>query len=87
MSLHINVHLIMFIVVTQCLGRVQLCDPMDYSPPGSSVHGVSQARILEWVAISPPGDLPDPDIEPRSPALQADSLPPEPKGKPIIDIV
>ena len=29
-----------------------LCDPVDYSPPGSSVHGVSQARILEWVAIS-----------------------------------
>ena len=52
MSLHINVHLIMFIVVAQCLGHVQLCDPMDYSLPGSSVHGVSQARILEWVAIS-----------------------------------
>ena len=29
-----------------------LCDPMDYSPPGSSVHGISRARILEWVAIS-----------------------------------
>ena len=29
-----------------------LCDPMVYSPPGSSVHGISQARILEWVAIS-----------------------------------
>ena len=29
-----------------------LCDPMDYSPPGPSVHGISQARILEWVAIS-----------------------------------
>ena len=29
-----------------------LCDPMDYSPPGFSVHGISQARILEWVAIS-----------------------------------
>ena len=29
-----------------------LCDPMDYSPPGSSVHGIMQARILEWVAIS-----------------------------------
>ena len=29
-----------------------LCDPMDSSPPGSSVHGISQARILEWVAIS-----------------------------------
>ena len=29
-----------------------LCDPMDYSPPGSSVHGIFQVRILEWVAIS-----------------------------------
>ena len=29
-----------------------LCDPMDYSPPGSAVNGISQARILEWVAIS-----------------------------------
>ena len=29
-----------------------LCNPMDYSPPGSSVHGILQARILEWVAIS-----------------------------------
>ena len=29
-----------------------LCDPVDYSPPGSSVHGILQARILEWVAIS-----------------------------------
>ena len=32
--------------------RPTLCDPMDYSPPGSSVHGILQARILEWVAIS-----------------------------------
>ena len=32
-----------------------LCDPMDCSPPGSSVHGILQARILEWVAISPSG--------------------------------
>ena len=31
---------------------VRLCDPVDCSPPGSSVHGISQARILEWVAIS-----------------------------------
>ena len=29
-----------------------LCDPIDYSPPGSTVHGILQARILEWVAIS-----------------------------------
>ena len=33
------------------LSCVQLCDPMDYSLPGSSVHGILQARILEWVAI------------------------------------
>ena len=37
------------VLVTQsCL---TLCDPMDCSPPGSSVHGILQARILEWVAI------------------------------------
>ena len=56
-----------------------LSDPMDCSPPGSSVHGIFQARILECVAIfSSPGDLPDPSNKPRSPALQADSLPSEP---------
>ena len=44
-----------------------LCDPMDCSLPRSSVHGIFQARILEWVAI--PGDLPDPGIEFTSPAL------------------
>ena len=55
---------------------------MDYSPPGSSVHGMLQVRILEWVAFPPPGDLPDPGIELRSPALQADALPSEPPGKP-----
>ena len=47
---------------------------MDCSPPGSSVHGISWARILEWVAIPSPGDLPNPGIEPMSSALQADSL-------------
>ena len=46
-----------------------LCDPMDCSPPGSSVHGISEARILECVAIAFSGDLPDPGIEPASPAL------------------
>ena len=54
---------------------------MDCNPPGSSVHGILQARILEWVAISFSGDLPNPGIEPGSPALQADSLS-EPPGKP-----
>ena len=113
--------------------------PMDCSPPGSSVCGIFQARVLEWGAIAfsdwevrwldqshrpccvvlgrsvmsdssqphglspsrllcpwgfsrqedwsglpcpPPGDLPDPRIKPRSPELQADSLPSEPPGKP-----
>ena len=61
-----------------------LSDPKDCSPPGSSVHGIFQARVLEWggVPLPSPGDLPDPGIEPRSPALQADALPSEPPGKP-----
>ena len=54
------------------------CDSMDCSPPGSSVHGILKARILEWVAICFSRASPDPGIEPRSPALQADSLPAEP---------
>ena len=55
---------------------------MDCSLLGSSVHGILQARILEWVAISFSRDLPDPGIEPRSPVLQADDLPTELWGKP-----
>ena len=58
-----------------------LCDRMDYSPPGSFVHGILQARILEWVAVPSSRDLANPRIEPRSPALQVDSLPSEPLGK------
>ena len=49
-----------------------LCDPMDYCLPGFSVHGILRARTLEWVPS--PRDLPNPGIETRSPALQADSL-------------
>ena len=66
--------------------RLTLCDPMDCSLPGSSIHGILQARLLEWVAISfsrgssPPGDLPNPGIEPRSPTLQADASTSEPPG-------
>ena len=50
-----------------------LCDPTDYT----TVHGILQARILEWVAFPFSRDLPDPRIKPGSPALQADSSPPE----------
>jgi len=49
-----------------------------------TVHGILQARILEWVSFPfsrDPRD-PNPGIEPRSPTLQADSLPAEPQGKP-----
>ena len=49
----------------------------EYSLPGSSVHGILQAGMLEWVAFSSPGDLSNSGIEPRSPASQADSLPTE----------
>ena len=46
-----------------------LCNAMDRSLPRSSVCGILQARILEQVPFPPPGDLPDPGIEPTSPAL------------------
>ena len=49
---------------------------MDYA-----VHRILQTRILEWVAIPSPGELPNPGIEPRSPTLQVDSLPTELQGK------
>ena len=52
-----------------------LCDPMDCSLSGSFLHGILQVRVMEWVAISFSRGSSDPGIEPRSPALQADSLP------------
>jgi len=62
-----------------------LCDPVDYSPPGSSVHGIFQGRILEQVACPTPGDLTDPGIEPvsvASPTLVGRFLTTVPSGKP-----
>ena len=60
--------------VTQSCDWVEytLCDPVEYT-----VHGILQARILEWVAV------PNPGIKSKSPTLQAESLPAEPPGKPI----
>ena len=60
-----------------------LWDSMSCSPPGSSVHGIFQAKILEQVAISTPQNLCDSGMEPGFPALLADSLPSEPPGKPL----
>ena len=65
--------------VTQ--SSLTLCDPMDYT-----VHRILQARILEWVVYLSPADPPDPGIELGSTALQADSLPTEPSGKPRLKI-
>ena len=59
-----------------------LCDLVDYCPPGSSVHGILQARILQWVVISSLQEIfPDPGVEPGSPVLHVDSLPSEPSWK------
>ena len=67
------------LVVQSCL---TLCNPIYCSLPGSSVHGIFQARILEWVAMPSPGDLPDPQIDPGSLAVQLDSLSSELPGRP-----
>ena len=62
-----------------------LCDPMDHSPPGASVHGFSRQEYWSGLPCPPTGDLPNPGIEPRSPALPVDSLLSEPPGKPKTD--
>ena len=67
------------LVAQSCL---TLCDPMDCIPPGSSVHGILQARILEWVAIPFSRASSQPRDRTWCPALQADSLLSEPPGKP-----
>ncbi|CAI9158477.1 unnamed protein product [Rangifer tarandus platyrhynchus] len=59
-----------------------LCNPRVCGPPGSSVQGIPQARILEWVAISFSGNFLYPRIEPTSPALGGKSFTIEPPGKP-----
>ena len=63
-----------------------LRDPMVCSPPGSSIHGDSPGKntgeYCSGLPSPPLGDFPNPGIKPRSPTLQADSLPSEPLGKP-----
>ena len=78
----------LFFLCTWVYSVTQSCpalwDPVDYSLPGSSVHGIFQARILEWVAISSFRDLPDTGIEPTSPALAGRFFTTVPPGKPPI---
>ena len=86
----IIMHLFLFVFYVLCLVTqpcLTLCDTLDCSPPGSSVHGIFQARIPEWLPFPSPRDLPNLGIElvsPVSPALQADCLPAEPLGKPYL---
>ena len=70
----------MCVLVTQsCL---TLCNPTDYSLLGSSIPEILQVRMLEWAAILFSRDLPNPGIEPGSPALQADTSLSESPRKP-----
>ena len=72
------------LVAQSCL---TLCDPMDCSAPGASVHGILQERILKWAAMHSSRGSSNKGIKPRSPTLQADSLPSEPCGKPKNTVV
>ena len=63
-----------------------LCDPMDCSPPGSLVHEIIRQEYWNALPFPSPGDLPNPGMDPGSPALQAGSLLSEPPGKPIAPI-
>ena len=70
------------LVAQSCL---TLCDPMNCSLLGSSVHGTLQARILEWVAISFSRGSSQPRDQTQVSCIVADSLPSEPPGKPLIN--
>ena len=76
------IHIYRLCSVTQSWPALQ--DSMDCSPPGSSVHGISQARILEWVAVPFSRDLLDTGMEtvsPESLALAGRFFTTEPPGK------
>ena len=56
-------------VKVKSLSRIRLCDPMDCSLPGFSIHGIFQQEYSSGLPFPSPGDLPNPGIEPQSPAL------------------
>ena len=62
------------------------CDAMDYNPPGSSVHRISQARKLEQLPLPSQGDPPDPGIKTTFPALAGGFYTTEPPWEPVFDI-
>ena len=73
-----------------CVLVAQSCptlgNPMDCSPPGSSVHGILRQEYWNGLPFTSPGDLPDPGIKPVSPALQADALPSELLEKSLVNV-
>ena len=73
--------IICMLVAQSCM---TLCNPMDLAHQAPLSIGFSRQEHWSGWPFLPPGDLPDPGIEPRSPALQAGSLPPEPPGKSIL---
>ena len=88
----VEFHLSPLLCVSMCACSVAqscptLCDPMDCSLPGASIHGISKARILEWVVISSSRGFPNlPWVEPISPAspMQVDCLLACHLGNPIL---
>ena len=70
---------VLFVCAQSCL---TLCNPMDCTLPGSSVHGISQQGYWNGLPFSPPGNLPDLGIKPMSPALAGRFFTTESPGKP-----
>ena len=74
-----------YVLYCGCLvaqSRLTVCSPMNWGPQGPSVHRISRQEYWSELPFSSPGDLPNTRIEPISPALQADSLPPSHLGSP-----
>ena len=75
---------VVLLVVISSLSHVLLfCNPMNYSPPGSFICGISQQEYWNGLPFPTPEDLPDPGIEPTSPALAGRFFSTEPHGKPV----
>ena len=73
----------LFFVVRMCSVMSDSCDPLDCSPLGFSVHGILQARILEWVAMPSSRGSSNPGME-LPPTWKMDSLPSEHQGSPYM---
>ena len=79
---HSPVVVVVAVVVSVVHSCPTLFDPMDCSPPGSSVHGILQEEYWSRLPFPSPGHLPNPGVEPGSPALQADSSLSDHEGSP-----